>query len=139
MNRLPTSCPICTGPLVVESIHCRQCDTVFSGSFEPTGGADFAEEKMPILRLLAQLSVEQLTFLESFVRNEGKLNRMQEEVGLSYPTLRARLDEMLKALGYTPREEEKAKEADRRHVLDELQAGRISAAEAAELLKRSRG
>lgn len=138
MNRLPTTCPICAGPLVVQQIHCRQCDTTLSGSFEPTGGAEFADEQLPVLRRFAQLSAEQLTFLEAFVRCEGKLNRMQEEVGLSYPTLRARLDEMLKTLGYTPREEEKARDLERRQILDELQAGKLSPAEAMEMLRRAK-
>jgi len=57
---------------------------------------------------------------------------------LSYPTLRLRLDEVLKALGFTPREEEKARDLERRQILDELQAGRISPADAMELLRKSK-
>lgn len=138
MNRLPASCPLCDGPLVVQQIYCRQCDTTLSGTFEPTMGAEFADDKLPVLRRFALLSAEQLTFLETFVRCEGKLNRMQEEVGLSYPTLRLRLDEVLKGLGFTPREEEKARDQERRQILDELQAGRISPADAMELLRKSK-
>ena len=98
MNSLPAVCPLCSGTLVVREAHCRQCDTTLTGTFEPAAVTDFAVEKLPVLRRLAQLSPEQLTFLEAFIRCEGKLNRMQEEVGLSYPTLRARLDDVLRSL-----------------------------------------
>jgi hypothetical protein len=138
MNRLPSHCLICEGPLVVQQIHCRQCDTTLSGTFEPTAGAEFAEDKLPVLRRFALLSADQLNLLEAFVRCEGKMNRLQEEVGLSYPTLRLRLDELLKTLGFTPKEEEKARDQERRQILDELQAGRISPADAMEMLKKSR-
>jgi hypothetical protein len=63
---------------------------------------------------------------------------MQEEVGLSYPTLRLRMDELLKTLGFTPREEEKARDQERRQILDELQAGRLSPADAMELLRKAK-
>ncbi len=138
MNRLPPGCPLCDGPLVVQQIYCRQCDTTLSGTFEPTIGSEFADEKLPVLRRFARLSAEQLTFVEAFVRCEGKLNRMQDEVGLSYPTVRLRLDELLKDMGFTPREEEKARDQERRQILDELQAGRISPADAMELLRKSK-
>lgn len=138
MNRMPNGCPLCDGPLVVQQIYCRQCDTTLSGTFEPTVGTEFADEKLPVLRRFALLSTEQLNFLEAFVRSEGKLNRMQEEVGLSYPTLRLRLDEMLKTMGFTPKEEEKARDQERRQILDELQAGNISPADAMELLRKSK-
>jgi hypothetical protein len=138
MNLLPAVCPVCAGTLVVQQAHCRQCDTTLSGTFEPTASSEFADDKLPVLRRFALLSAEQLTFLEAFVRSEGKLNRMQEEVGLSYPTLRLRLDEMLKALGFTPRDEEKARDQERRQILDELQAGRISPADAMEMLRKGK-
>jgi hypothetical protein len=138
MNRLPAVCPVCAGTLVVQQAHCRQCDTTLSGTFEPTPGSEFADDKLPVLRRFALLSGEQLTFLEAFVRSEGKLNRMQEEVGMSYPTLRLRLDEMLKTLGFTPRDEEKARDQERRQILDELQAGRISPADAMEMLRKGK-
>jgi hypothetical protein len=85
-----------------------------------------------------RLTPEQLQFVETFVRCEGKLNRMESEVGLSYPTLRSRLLEIIRALGYEPgREEPPAKISDeeRRRVLEELDNGRISADDAMRLLQ----
>ncbi len=138
MNQLPTVCPFCQGELVIQSLHCRQCDTTISGQFSTQAISDFDEEKLPVLRRLAVLSPEQLHFLEAFVRCEGKLNRLEEEIGLSYPTLRSRLNELVRDLGFTPREEEKAKSVDRRKVLNDLQMGRISAEQAAQLLRDAR-
>ncbi|MCW5860202.1 MAG: DUF2089 family protein, partial [Caldilineales bacterium] len=92
----------------------------------------------PVLRRFARLSPEQLELMEAFVRCEGKLNRLQEEVGLSYPTLRSRLNDMLQVMGFTPPQQETPPRVERKQVLDDLAAGKISAAEAATLLREAR-
>ncbi len=81
------------------------------------------------------LSPGQLELVESFVLCEGKLNRLQEEVGLSYPTLRACLNEMLRVRGVSPREKEKAQRLECRLILDDLATGKMNADEAVRLLK----
>lgn len=138
MNPLPPTCPFCEGEILVQSFQCRQCDVTVNGRFNTGASAEFDEAQLPVLRRFARLSAEQLQLLEGFIRNEGKLNRLQEEVGLSYPTLRARLDEMIRDLGFPPREEEKSSSVDRRQVLGDLQEGKISADEAIRLLRESR-
>ncbi len=138
MLDLPHECPFCEGPIIVQTFHCRQCDTTVNGHFSPGASGEFDEAKLPVLRLFAKLTPEQLQFLEAFIRNEGKLNRLQEDIGLSYPTLRSRLDDVVRDLGFTPREEEKANAVDRRQVLADLEAGRLSADEAARLLREAR-
>jgi hypothetical protein len=97
----------------------------------------FAVEQPPF----AQLAPEQLKFVEIFVRNEGKLNRMEEELGLSYPTIRSRLHDIIRTLGYEPgRDEapappaEAAPRPERKAVLADLEAGRISFEDAMKLL-----
>lgn len=137
MNLLPTTCPFCDGELIVNEIYCRGCDITSRGSFTPGLVSEFDEAKLPVLRRFARLSPEQLVLLESFVRCEGKFNRLQEEVGLSYPTLRLRLNEMLNDLGFTPQEQERGQKADRRQVLDDLAAGKINADEAATRLREA--
>jgi hypothetical protein len=107
------------------------------GNFEPTQGSEFDEQKLPILRRFAKLSVEQLNLLEGFIRCEGKLNRLQADVNLSYPTLRSRLDLIVQDLGFTPAKEEKVQVLNRRQILNDLQAGKISADEATRLLRAS--
>ncbi len=138
MNQLPTACPLCEGTLVVQKIHCRECDTTLTGPFAPAPSSEFDDAKLPYLRRFAKLSTEQLQLLEGFIRCEGRMNRLQDEVGLSYPTLRSRLTDLIRDLGFTPREEKKAKSIDRRKVLADLQAGKISAEEAARLLRANR-
>jgi hypothetical protein len=92
---------------------------------------------MPVLRRFARLAPEQLDLLEAFVRCEGKLNRLQEEIGMSYPTLRSRLNEMLRAMGFTPQEQEKGQKLERRQILEDLAAGKMTATDAAALLRES--
>jgi hypothetical protein len=85
----------------------------------------------------ANLTAEQLDFIVTFVRVEGKLNRMETELGLSYPTIRNRLHDVIRAMGYEPGKEEAPDLADekRRSVLDELNAGKISAEDAMKMLR----
>ncbi|RME42400.1 MAG: DUF2089 domain-containing protein [Chloroflexi bacterium] len=138
LKSMPVSCPFCGGELLVREFYCRRCDTACRGHFEPGPVAGFDEEKLPILRRFARLSPQQLELLEAFVRCEGKLNRLQDELGVSYPKLRNLLNDMLASLGYTPEGEEEAAKSDRGKILDDLAAGKISVAEATRLLKETR-
>jgi hypothetical protein len=76
-------------------------------------------------------------FIITFVRNEGKINRMEQDLGLSYPTIRNRLHEVIRALGFEPGKEELVGiSAEKRNsVLEELEAGKISADEAMRILR----
>ena len=125
MNVLPTKCPLCGGEVTVTRIYCRDCDTTIEGRF--VGGP------------FSQLNPEQLAFVEMFVRNEGRINRMENELNLSYPTIRNRLHEVIRALGYEPGGEEPSGISDekRQRVLEDLDQGRISAQEAMRLLQES--
>jgi hypothetical protein len=118
-----TRCPVCQNELTVSRLHCPSCDTGIEGRFT-TGH-------------FANLTQEQLTFIITFVRCEGKINRMEDELKLSYPTIRNRLHEVIRALGFEPGKEE-APEIDdekRRSVLEDLDAGKISADDAMRLLR----
>ena len=88
MKTTLSKCPVCEGELTVTRLRCETCDTVIEGRF--TNAA------------FAGLAPEQLDFIETFVRCEGKLTRVQEEMALSYPTVRNRLQEVIRALGYEP-------------------------------------
>ena len=118
MNPLLKSCPVCQGELTVTRLYCRSCDTTIESRFR---AGPFAE-----------LSVEQQEFVEAFVRCEGKFTRLEGELGLSYPTLRGRLHEVIRAMGYEPGAGGPSglTEEDRREVLAQLDDGRIDAEEA---------
>ena len=123
MHRLPSECPVCGGAFVLTTVQCRECDTVMNGRFQ-TGA-------------FSHVSEEQLAFIELFVRNEGKINRMESDLGLSYPTIRNRLHEVILALGYEPNVDEFAglSENDRKKILDDLEKGDIDYTEALRLIE----
>ena len=121
MNQMLNQCPVCNSELIVTRLFCLQCNTTIEGHFHP--------EANPF----APLSSEQMQFLLTYIRCEGRFNRMEEELGLSYPTLRNRFNEILRALGFEPGREEvpvRLTAEDRMRILDELAEGLISSEEA---------
>lgn len=78
-----------------------------------------------------------MQFLLTFIRCEGKFNRMEEELKISYPTLRSRFNELLQSMGFEAEEEAEIKLSpeERKKILGELNKGRISAEEAQIRLK----
>jgi hypothetical protein len=88
------------------------------------------------LSRFTRLDPEQLAFLELFLKARGNIKEVERELGLSYPTVRARLDTLLAALGYAVEPERRSEVArKRREILDALDAGKIRAEEALRLLK----
>jgi hypothetical protein len=117
-----TTCPVCNDRLSVQRLHCRSCDTSIEGHFD-TGR-------------IGRLSAEQMNFVETFIRCEGKLNRMERELGMSYPTLRSRLTEIIQQMGFEVGPEEDALSVEERHrILDELAQGKISSEQAMSMLE----
>lgn len=118
MYPLPTACPITGGPIIVTRFICPESGLAIEGEFV-------------VNTPFAQLTPEQVQFVEAFVRNEGKLNRMEEELKLSYPTIRARLHEVIRAMGHEPGKEEPRTDdradrvAARQAILQELNDGQI--------------
>lgn len=123
MYPIPSECPVCGGELIVTSLECRECETSLHGRF--------------ITGPLSNLNIDQIEFVELFIRNEGKITRMEEELNLSYPTIRNKLHEIIRALGYEPGESDypDISEDDRRKILEDLEKGDIDYTEAMKLLK----
>ncbi len=118
-------CPVCGADLTVARYHCEACDTTIEGRFENSA--------------FPGLTAEQIEFVKTFVRLEGRINRIEQEQRWgSYPTIRNRLREIIRAMGYEPGKEELVEipEEKRRSVLDDLDTGRISAEDA---MRRLRG
>jgi len=116
-------CPICTETLHVTRLKCRNCDTTIDGQFT--------------LGRLYTLTSEQLDFVETFIRCEGKIKWVEKEMNLSYPAVRARLTDVIRAMGYeTPGSTEGADLVERRkQVLSDLASGNLTADEALESLR----
>jgi hypothetical protein len=126
MYATPSACPVCGERLAVTRLSCPTCDTTVEGRF------GFSR--------LESLNPEHRAFVELFIRCEGKLNWVAQELKLSYPTVRSRLDEVIRAMGFEVRDappaEEKARAAEeRQRVLDELAAGKISTEDAVRQLQ----
>jgi hypothetical protein len=83
------TCPVCSAELAVTRLHCRACGTTLEGDFN--------------VGRFGHLSREQMAVLESFLRSRGNLRDMERELGLSYPTVRSRVEALVRALGFGPR------------------------------------
>lgn len=119
MPEFTNECPICHSPVRVIKYHCDSCGTSVEGSFKLTQDP------------FSRLSDEQRHFMLTFVRSEGRLNRMEEILGLSYPTLKNRLNELIATLGYSPElSGRKPSPEERQAILDDLESGRITSEEA---------
>ncbi|MBT9259167.1 MAG: DUF2089 domain-containing protein [Clostridiales bacterium] len=120
-------CPVCQHAMEVRELHCPHCGTTIRGRF--------------LLGRFAHLTPEQWDFLEVFVRNRGNIREMEKDLGLSYPAVRSRLDQLLLALGYPPDPKDRSEgpEAqDRLAILEKVEKGELTPAEAARLLRGER-
>lgn len=133
------TCPVCTSELTITRLHCRSCGTALEGEF---GVGRFG-----------RLDREQMSLLESFLRSRGNLKEMERELGISYPTVRGRVDSLVRALGLSdgaptdePLDEVEADldetemastdaAAARRDILERLARKEISAEDAATQLR----
>jgi len=84
MASLPGSCPVCGGPLELIEAHCRDCNTSLRGAFE----------RSPFERL----SAGQTEFLRLFVASRGNQRAVGQKLGVSYPSVRAKLEEIVALL-----------------------------------------
>ncbi len=124
------TCPVCAAELAITRLHCRSCGTSIEGEF---GVGRFG-----------RLSHEQMALLESFLRSRGNLKEMERELGISYPTVRGRIDALVRALGLgdagrpatgDDATEEQAPAMDRRAILERLARHEMTADEAASALR----
>ena len=86
-----STCPVCASELAVTRLHCRSCGTTLEGDFS--------------VGRFGRLNREQLVLLESFLRSRGNLREMERELGISYPTVRSRVEALVRALGFGARAE----------------------------------
>src|SRR5690625_2317569 len=122
-RRTVGSCPACGDRLVVRRLQCVNCDTAIEGNF--------------VQSRFDRLSPEQQHFVEVFLLARGNIKEVERVLGISYPTVRNRLDGALEAMGHkVDRDAGEAETGERRaEVLARLDRGEISADEALTLLK----
>jgi len=107
--------------LVVERVKVPDSGIAIEGSFD--------------LPPLAQLTMDDQVFIASFVKSHGSIKEMERLFGISYPTVKNRLNRISEALGFGLTVEPDLK-SDRSEILDRLERGEISAQEAVEALKK---
>jgi hypothetical protein len=120
-------CPICGEEMTVTRLECRSCGTDIGGQFA--------------VGRLARLDSEQVQFVETFIKDRGNAYKVGEELDLPYSTVRARLTEIIRAMGYEPGAEPKdmpviaVPPEKRKSILDDLAHGKITAEDAVKLLQ----
>lgn len=112
-------CPVCDSNLKVVKLHCNQCKTSIEGEF--------------VLDKFNYLTNEQKLFVEIFIKNRGNIKEIEKDLGISYPTVRRNLDQVIEALGYTVKPTEE--EISRKDVLEKLSKGELTAEEALKKIK----
>ena len=133
MSRQVTQCPVCDAPLRITELSCSHCTTKLHGDFPPAP--------------LARLSGEHQRFIETFVRSRGIIRDVERALGISYPTVRARLDAAVAALEAATAEDRadtalavatearEDRESRRRSLLRQVEAGTLTAGDAADALR----
>lgn len=121
---MPTSCPVTGRPLEVTRLENPESGVVIEGRFAPN---EFA--------LLPQ---DQLEFMRLFVKVRGNLKEVERVLGVSYPTVRLRFENVLRTLGYEVSDEESAARSSQAEIVAALEQGEITPEEATERLQALR-
>jgi len=112
-------CPVCNSETIVTRISCDNCNTNIEGEFT--------------LCKFCRLTSEQKKFVDTFVKCRGNIKEMEKELGVSYPTVKNRLEDAAAALGHKSQPVEE--DGKKKEVLEKLNSGEIGFEEAMELLK----
>jgi hypothetical protein len=113
-RRAPSKCPVCGGQLAITRLSCGDCGTEVVGDF---GASPFAA-----------LDAADLELVRVFLASRGNLREVQQHLGVSYPTARARFTALLARLGLAQ------DRPTRDELLEQVANGELSPDEAAELL-----
>ena len=127
-----STCPVCSGELAVTRLRCGSCGTTLEGEFS--------------VGRFARLTRDQTALLESFLRSRGNLRDIERELGISYPTVRARVEALVRALGFGPRSDDDTASDDaatqptaarqtRESILERLARREITAEDAATAIR----
>ncbi|MDF2540550.1 MAG: hypothetical protein K0S47_268 [Herbinix sp.] len=124
--KAPGKCPVCGEKLIITKLGCPKCSTAIEGDFQP---CEFC-----------RLPEDDLEFVKVFIKCRGNIKDVEKELGISYPTVRGKLDSVIRSLGFDVPTKESVKEKDqkevvRNEILDQLSKGEITAKEATEKIK----
>lgn len=120
-RKIIEACPTCGGPLAITEVRCESCGTEVHSHYQPC----------PFCRL----TPEQMSFILLFVQSRGNLSEVEKALGVSYPTIRGKLDEIIRIVSapaappaYDPS----------RDILARVAGGRLSPTAALAALRQTR-
>jgi len=124
--KAPGKCPVCGENLSITKLGCPKCSTAIEGDFQP---CEFC-----------RLPEEDLDFVKIFIKCRGNIKDVEKELGISYPTVRGKLDTVIRGLGFEVTTKDNAKdkeikEAAKAEILEQLSQGKIAVKEATEKIK----
>ncbi|MBC7959767.1 MAG: DUF2089 domain-containing protein [Vallitaleaceae bacterium] len=124
--KAPGKCPVCGEKLSITKLGCPKCSSSIEGDFQP---CEFC-----------RLPEDELDFIKVFIKCRGNIKDVEKELGISYPTVRGKLDSVIRSLGFDVNIKEQAaekelKESSKNEILELLSSGAISAKEATERIK----
>lgn len=119
MYKVISKCPICNNRLKVMKLQCDKCNTSIENEFK--------------LSKFDYLDNDDLIFVETFIKCRGSIKEVEKEMQISYPTVRAKLDDIINKLGYKVKEQPKTKKSN--EIIEALEKGEITADEAIKKLK----
>ncbi len=114
-----SSCPICKHELRIKELHCENAGSSFNGNFENSWLAAFSES--------------QLEFIKLFLLVQGNLKELQNKLGISYPTVKNRLAEIVSVITKTKNDPDKVTD-----ILADLEEGFINVDEAISMINKRR-
>jgi hypothetical protein len=113
-------CAVCNDKLKISTLYCGRCNTKYQGTFH--------------LDKFNYLTPEQKYFIEIFLKCRGNIKEVEKELNISYPTVRSRLDDVIRSLGYSIKSDG-AQQKSRKEVLEMLSNGELTYEEAMNMLK----
>jgi hypothetical protein len=118
VHRAPSDCPVCGDHLHVTRLGCASCGSELAGVFTSCAFCSLDDADAAMLRV--------------FLRSRGNLREVEKHLGVSYPTARLRVNQLLDRLGLA--DEPAPPALNREQILSEVAAGALTPAEAQRLL-----
>lgn len=118
-HRAPSQCPVCDAQLAIHTLGCHSCGTELVGDFARCEFCALSDPELDLLRV--------------FLASRGNLKEVEKHLGVSYPTARLRLTQLLVSLGLGGDVTEEGP-LTREQVLSEIASGALTPVEGARLL-----
>lgn len=132
MYEVSGRCPVCGGQMTITRLECGTCQSALEGQFVAAAAGRGSGEREGYFGRLERLSREQLEFVETFLRCRGIIKNVEAILDISYPTVKARLNNIIETLGFPVEEEmpDPERRRERREILQDLAQGKITTEEA---------